>query len=78
PLAIAELRGYEIYVISESTGERTVITIDDPLREEHRLDGLPPDTWHFAVAAIDTAGNPSELSAVVSKTIADTSVASNP
>jgi hypothetical protein len=78
PLAIAELRGYEIYVLSESTGERTVIAIDNPLSEQYRLEGLPPDTWHFAVAAIDTAGNASELSAVVSKTIADTSVASNP
>ncbi len=34
------------------------------------MSGLSADTYHFSMVALDTAGNPSELSSVVSKTIA--------
>ena len=67
PLAISELSGYEIYVLSESTGESTVIPISDPLLTEYTLNGLPADIYHFAIGALDTAGLVSELLAVVSK-----------
>jgi hypothetical protein len=46
-----------------------VITIDDPLSTTQTIDGLTPDTYHFAVTAIDASGLISELSSPVSKQI---------
>lgn len=69
PLAMSELSGYEVYMLSESTGESRVITIDDPLSTTQTIDGLTPDTYHFAVTAIDASGLISELSSPVSKQI---------
>jgi hypothetical protein len=70
PLATSEIAGYEIYMIAESTGLRSVITVSDSAATSHTVSGLPADTYHFSMVALDTSGNPSELSAVVSKTIA--------
>lgn len=68
-LPAGELAGYELYVLSESTGETVVIEIADPLATEHVVDGLAPDTYHFSLSARDSAGNLGEMSAVVSKLI---------
>ncbi len=70
PLAPSEIAGYEIYMIAESTGARSVIPVSDSAATRHTMSGLSADTYHFSMVALDTAGNPSELSAVVSKTIA--------
>ena len=70
PLAMADIGGYEIYVVSESTGETAVITLDDGATFSYALDGLPADTYHFSMVAKDSQGNLSAMSAVVSKTIA--------
>ena len=70
PLPPSEIAGYEIYMIAESTGERSVITVSDSAANSHIVSGLPAGTYHFSMVALDTSGNPSELSAVVSKTIA--------
>jgi hypothetical protein len=67
PLAVSELSGYEIYVLSESTGESTVISVPDPLLTTYTLNGLPGDIYHFAVGAVDTGGLISDLSGIVSK-----------
>jgi hypothetical protein len=69
PLAAGELGGYEIYMLSESTGVSTVITVGDPFATSYEVGGLSPDTYHFSIAAFDSAGKLSELSAVVSKTV---------
>ena len=69
PLTMADIEGYEIYVLSESTGETAIITLDDGAASSYTLDNLPADTYHFSMAAKDTQGNLSALSAVVSKTI---------
>jgi len=69
PLTMADIDGYEIYVLSESTGETATITLDDGAASSYTLDNLPADTYHFSMAAKDTQGNLSALSAVVSKTI---------
>jgi hypothetical protein len=41
--------------------------VADPLSTNHTVDGLPVDVYHFAIGAVDTAGQVSELSSVVSK-----------
>jgi hypothetical protein len=69
PLAAGELGGYEIYVLSESTGESSVITLSDPLATSYSVDGLPPDTYHFSITAFDIEGKFSQLSEIVSKSI---------
>jgi hypothetical protein len=69
PLAMSELAGYEIYVLAESTGQSSVITVDGGGTSSYTLTGLAADTYHFSMAAKDSAGNLSELSGVVSKTI---------
>ncbi|MCG3170565.1 MAG: hypothetical protein CALGDGBN_02132 [Pseudomonadales bacterium] len=69
PLAAADIGGYEIYMIAESTGETQVIVIEDPLAVTHRIADLQPGTYHFSIAAYDVVGQFSEMSEVVSKTI---------
>jgi hypothetical protein len=69
PLAAGELAGYEIYVLSESTGESSVITLEDPLATAYTVDSLPPDTYHFSIAAYDLEGKFSQLSEIVSKSV---------
>ena len=46
-----------------------MIGIQDPLKISHKISNLSPDTYHFAVSALDTNGLASELSRVVTKTI---------
>jgi cytoskeletal protein RodZ len=78
PLSMAELSGYEIYVVAESTGESSVITVSDPTALNYTVGNLAPDTYHFAISAVDTENHVSDMSPIVSKTIADVSVASAP
>ena len=68
-LTAGEIAGYEIYMIAESTGVRSVIAVDNGAATNHTVNGLAPDTYHFSMVALDLDGNPSELSAVVSKTV---------
>ena len=69
PIPISEITGYEIYVIAESTGKTAVIPVSGGMTSSYTLTGLPPDTYHFSMAALDAQGNLSELSPIVSKTI---------
>ena len=69
PLSMAEIAGYEIYLLAESTGVTSVIALDDGSLTSYTIDGLSADTYHFSMAAKDSDGNLSALSAVVSKVI---------
>ena len=69
PLAPTDLAGYEIYVLAEATGESNVISVTDPLATQYDVAGLAPGVYYFSMAALDTAGNKSALSAVVSKKV---------
>ena len=69
PLAAGELAGYEIYVLRPSTGETRLIRVMEPLRTARTVQNLASDEYHFSMVAVDSEGNKSELSAVVSKTI---------
>ena len=69
PLSMSELAGYEIYMLAESTGVSSVITLSDPFSTSRSIDGLTPDIYHFAISAIDSSGLVSALSPLVSKTV---------
>ena len=69
PLSMSELAGYEIYMLAESTGVSSVITVSDPFSTSRSIDGLTPDIYHFAISAIDSSGLVSALSPLVSKTV---------
>jgi len=69
PIPISEIKGYEIYMIAESTGKTAVIPVSGGMTSSYKLTGLSPDTYHFSMAAMDAQGNLSELSPIVSKTI---------
>lgn len=66
---MSELAGYEIYMLAESTGVSSVITLSDPFSTSRSIDGLTPDIYHFAISAIDSSGLVSALSPLVSKTV---------
>ena len=67
---MGEIAGYEIYVLSESTGQTSVITVSSGSTSTYTVTGLAAGTYYFSMAAKDTAGNLSALSSVVSKAIA--------
>ena len=69
PLTPNELAGYEIYVLSESSGESMVLTVHDPLVSSYTVSGMSPGIYHFSMSAQDTTGKLSALSTVVSKTL---------
>jgi hypothetical protein len=69
PLTPAEVSGYEIYMIAERSGIDSVIPVAGGLTVRHVVRDLVPDSYHFAISAIDSGGRPSSLSPVVSKTI---------
>ncbi len=68
-LNVADLAGYEIYVIAEFSGADKRYDIDDPQLTTYTINGLPPDTYHISVSAVDRDGRKSTLSAIVTVTI---------
>lgn len=61
-LSPSELVGYQIYYTVEETGESAMIDIDDSRVERYEFTNLTPGTYYFALAAVDDAGQVSELS----------------
>ncbi len=73
---LTDLAGYKIYYgttscnVTSSCSYDHVITIDDPTVTSYEVTDLQPGTtYYFAVTAFDTAGNESDYSNEVSKTI---------
>jgi hypothetical protein len=69
PLGPRELQGYEIFYTAEVDGTTASVYIDDPYTTSHTLDGLNPDTYHFAITAHDINGLQSALSDIVSTVV---------
>ncbi len=69
-LSPSELAAYEIYITADQSGGEQVIVVNDPMQTSYTIVGLAPDTYHFAISAVDVDGLRSELSVVVDKTIA--------
>mgnify|MGYP001817981393 CR=1 FL=1 len=64
-LSPSELAGYQIYYTVEETGESTMIEIDDIGTTEYEFRDLAPGTYFFAITAVDSKGEISELSDMV-------------
>jgi hypothetical protein len=64
-LLATDLVGYEIYYTTDSDAS-AAYSIENGNANTYTLDGLVPDTYHFAIISIDTEGLKSELSEVVS------------
>lgn len=70
-LPVSQLAGYQIYYYADgsSAGSGQVININDPLVTTYTTQVLPPATYNFAIAAVDTTGLASPLSSPVTITV---------
>lgn len=68
PLSLSELQGYELVYYSDQNNIEKVVNINGGSSQQYELVLDTPDTYHFAVAAIDSKGVKSELSEAVSYT----------
>lgn len=64
---LTDLAGYRLYVGTAPGGYAAPVVLGNVTA--HRMEGLAPGTYYFAVSAFDTAGNESLLSAEVSKVV---------
>ena len=68
-LAMSEIAGFEVvYGLSSTTLDQS-LAIGDSSVDELLVDELAEGTWYFAIRTLDTDGNRSKLSDVVSKQI---------
>ena len=68
-LSMAELKGYEIDYGQDPSNLNQTMTINDAYTMSATIANLSSGQWYFAVKAIDTNGNISPMSSVVTKTI---------
>lgn len=69
PIASGELAGYKIVFGSSATQLDQNVAITDPTVTTYTFQNLPSGTWYFALISIDSAGNESAPTNVVSATI---------
>ncbi len=67
PLAFSEIAGYSIHYGSAPGEYSSTIGIDDPSTTSVTIADLPVGTYHFVLTALDTSGQESDYSGVVSK-----------
>lgn len=70
-LAAAELGGYRIHFGPAEDPEQYIIEVNDSSSTQYTVSGLDPDTWVFAVSALDTDGAESGNSNSMTKVIVD-------
>jgi hypothetical protein len=64
-LSPSELSGYQIYYTVEETGESIMVEIDDISTTQYEFRDLAPGNYFFAITAVDSKGEISELSDMV-------------
>lgn len=69
---LTDLAGYRIHHGTSPTALSNTIELQNPGLTEYTVSGLPPGTHFFALRAVNATGTASDLSSVVSKTIATT------
>jgi hypothetical protein len=69
PLSIAEISGYEIYMIDEQGVDERVIPVNGANTLSYQIGGLSPGTYYFSMSTVDTAQLKSEMSEIISITI---------
>ncbi|HUH37718.1 MAG TPA: fibronectin type III domain-containing protein [Spongiibacteraceae bacterium] len=68
-LRMAEIRSYEIYYTSDRLNKEGVIVVSSGSTNQHSFEIKDPDTYHFAIAAVDSSGLKSRNSDFVSVTV---------
>jgi hypothetical protein len=69
PLALSELKGYEVYYATDSnasTVNDTVVSVSGGTINTSVISKLPAGTYYFSISAIDSNGLKSPLSSMVS------------
>lgn len=66
PLALSELKGYEIYYTSEDLNVSQTVSVSGASTASHKVSNLKAGTYYFAISAIDIKGAKSSLSPMVS------------
>jgi hypothetical protein len=66
---VTDLAGFRIYYGTATGVYPQVVPLDNPGLTRYVIDNLAPGTWHFAMSAIDAAGEESALSPEVTRTI---------
>lgn len=66
---MAEIRSYEIYYTSDRLNKEGVIVVSSGSTNQHSFEIKDPDTYHFAIAAVDSSGLKSRNSDFVSVTV---------
>jgi hypothetical protein len=64
PLALSDLAGYEIYYTTDDPAVSRTITVSGSAALSYTLSDLSAGNYYFAMAAIDTTGLKSDLSAI--------------
>lgn len=67
-----DITGYRVYQGSEARGWYRYHQVNDPYLNFVGIEGLPPDTYYFAISVIDQYGQESEPTELGYKTIAAT------
>jgi len=67
--ALTDLAGYQIAYGPDADDLSSTVTIRDPSINTYVIENLTPGDWYFAVAAVNSKGVSSDLSAIGSKTI---------
>lgn len=67
--ALTNLAGYEIYYGTQSQSYTSDVKVTNPGLTTYVVDNLPAGTYYFAIAAYDSTGVVSSLSAEVSATV---------
>src|SRR5690606_19429271 len=52
PLAMSELKGYEIYYTSDDLNQSVTVPVSGGTKTSHSVPNLKPGTYHFAISAI--------------------------
>lgn len=65
-LALSDLQGYEIYYTTDNPATSGVYTVSGGSKTVYDVTSLPAGTYYFTISAIDSAGNKSPMSTVVS------------
>jgi hypothetical protein len=66
---MSDIAGYRIYYGRTQGNFEAAAAITNPGVADHVIDNLPAGTWYFAVTAIDSRGQESDLSNLASKVV---------
>ena len=66
PVAAGEVAGYKILYGESPSALNQFVAISDATTTTYTFQNLPASTWYFAIVAVDSAGNESAPTNVIS------------